>query len=699
MDGATNDRGGDLVSLYAYINGLKQYDAAKELSKEWTTSSTVTTTSKKTNIPKDDNYTLCLPVPDDAPDTYKVIKFVENYITTYREPSMVHTYTDANGAVLRLIYRFEAKNGLSKKEFRPLTCWRDKSGKAVWRFKDIPNNRPLYGLESLARRPNDPVLVVSGEKCVDIIREILKSYVIVTWSGGDNGAPKTDFEPLKGRKLIWWPDNDDSGKNTMRRLADNLGGRIIYVDSEKYPKGWDCADAIAAGWDTAKIENFINTIIDNIVPKLSELAPKEIFVHTTDKGKLLGTIENLQALMKYYKLEIWYDEINRIQKCSIGGIVSDDINRFYSIVRSVCNLNELPPSWNNISAFLDYESRSNKKNPVVEWINSRPWDEKVSRVNVLCEAVHCDDSITVELKETLILTWLLSAYAGVSREDGDSFRARGVLVLQGRQGIGKTSFLRDLCGAKWGGDIRWFGEGLTLDADNKDSVLNAQSFWITELAELENTTKRSIPALKALITNSSITIRRPYMAAAEKIWVRTTYAGTVNQKDVLPDLTGNSRFWCLPVVKFGDISDIDMQQVWAEVKYFKDRGSIWWLTPEQEAQLSINNMQYMISSPVEELLSEKLDWDTKFMPQHWEQKTCTTILKECGMNNPSQGDARRAAYYMRKKLCMEKAPKAGPGGVRLYPCPPLKWQGASVVQPAEVYRNEVLQESLWNENY
>lgn len=34
-DFATNDRGGDAVSLYAYLNGLSQSNAAQELVKEW----------------------------------------------------------------------------------------------------------------------------------------------------------------------------------------------------------------------------------------------------------------------------------------------------------------------------------------------------------------------------------------------------------------------------------------------------------------------------------------------------------------------------------------------------------------------------------------------------------------------------------------------------------------------------------------
>ncbi|TCS49752.1 hypothetical protein EDD52_1496 [Primorskyibacter sedentarius] len=34
-DFATDDRGGDPISLYAYLNGLSQSEAARELRKDW----------------------------------------------------------------------------------------------------------------------------------------------------------------------------------------------------------------------------------------------------------------------------------------------------------------------------------------------------------------------------------------------------------------------------------------------------------------------------------------------------------------------------------------------------------------------------------------------------------------------------------------------------------------------------------------
>jgi len=661
-DFATGTSGGDLISLYAYLNNLKQSEAAKALSGA-AYKMPVKTVKKE---PTDDGMTLCRPIPDDAPEPYSRIKFGEN---DYRMPSAIYTYTDASGAVECYIYRFEAGNGLVKKEFRPLTCWRDKSGKAFWRFKQIPNNRPLYKLDELTRHANKPVLVVGGEKCVDILKGKIDGYVVITWSGGDNGVALTDFAPLTGRKITWWPDNDAVGKNAMRRLADIYGGIILNIDSDKYEQGWDCYDAVVAGMDIA---DFIKThIAADAAPKISEIAPKDIFIHLTAKGKIVGSIENMRALLKYYQLGIRYDVVAKRQRCWVAGEYdkSDDINSFYANVRSACNINDFPRP--DVITFLDKIAMETKLNPVMDWITSRPWDNK-TRVNAICDALYCDDTITTEFKEILILKWLISAYAAVSREDGDDFRTRGVLVLQGKQYMGKTSFFRSLCGENWGGNKLWYGEGRHLNSSDKDSILSAQKFWITELGELGRTTKWSIEGLKALLTNPSHTIREPYEKAASTKWSRTVYAGTVNEKYILPDLTGNSRFWCLPVLSIKDITDIDMQQVWAEVKHFKDQGATWWLTDEEEATLAINNKEYQEISPVDELLADKLDWDTDLKMDLWDRKTCTTILKDCGMNNPTQGDARRAAHFIREQLHWDKAPRRTTNNVCLYPCPPLR---------------------------
>jgi len=303
----------------------------------------------------------------------------------------------------------------------------------------------------------------------------------------------------------------------------------------------------------------------------------------------------------------------------------------------------------------------------------------------ICDAVICTDDFSNDFKRTLIIRWLISAYAVVARKSEDSFRNRGVLVFFGRQSMGKTTFLRNLVGANWGGNKLWFGEGMTLDPDVKDSRISVISYWITELAELENTTKKEMSVLKAFLTNSEDSLRKPYAAEETSFTRRTVFAGTVNEKGFLTDPTGNTRFWVIPVKEFKMIDKIDMQQVWAEVKELYDNKVQWHLTQDEEERLNETNLEYVSEDSVESYIGTGLDWESD--RSDWEYKTITEALIQCGMREPKKADCRTAARYI-GKICDAKGgvdKKQVHGGIYKYklPCkkkseeeksPPKPWE-------------------------
>jgi len=268
----------------------------------------------------------------------------------------------------------------------------------------------------------------------------------------------------------------------------------------------------------------------------------------------------------------------------------------------------------------------------------------------------------------LLIRWFISAFAAAAREDGDDFRNRGVLVLQGKQGIGKTTFLRTLCGAKWGGSSKWFGDGLTLDPEQKDLRISVISYWITELAELENTTKKSMPALKAFFTSPTDNIRKPYAAEETEFPRRTVFAGTVNEKDFLTDTTGNSRFWVIPVKEFKMIDNIDMKKFWIEIMELYNAGVQWWLTKEEEDILDIENKDYEPENAIADYMDKGLNWEAV---SGWEYKTLTEALQQCGLHEPKMIDCKTASRVIRQRLGdnlqMKKLPT-----IRLYWLPPKK---------------------------
>ena len=304
-DFATDDKGGDLVSLYAYLfHNSDQLAAARELAQQLGMPDAVPApkgkgrakpaaprpapVSKKPEPVEDaPGWVVVMPAPADAPPPPRAHEF-------RGVPSATWAYRDAAGAVLGYIYRFTTSDG--GKEITPLTLWRHSdTGALKWRWAQWPEPRPLYGLDQLAANPDAAVLLVEGEKCKDAAQAELPHLVVVSWPGGSKAIAKVDWQPLAGRRVIDWadcdckrakltraeveaggdplaqpllPEDEQPGVLAMARIRELIGAqaakwwRVRIPAPGEVPDGWDVADAIAdgltgealAGWIRERVE-------------------------------------------------------------------------------------------------------------------------------------------------------------------------------------------------------------------------------------------------------------------------------------------------------------------------------------------------------------------------------------------------------------------------------------------------------------
>jgi len=156
-----------------------------------------------------------------------------------------HAYVDGNFRTVFHVARYETPNG---KSIRPWS-WDG----SRWIQRAYPAPRPLFNLGSLYpvrdavhARPELPALVVEGEKCaVAACRALPEEYTVVTWSGGAAAVSKTDWSPLRSRRVIIWPDRDASGRKAaeeIRRLLPHAEVLDVRGDDD----GWDVADLVEA---------------------------------------------------------------------------------------------------------------------------------------------------------------------------------------------------------------------------------------------------------------------------------------------------------------------------------------------------------------------------------------------------------------------------------------------------------------------
>ena len=149
-----------------------------------------------------------------------------------------HEYCDATGALLAVHGRFEGPGGKTFRWRLPKGDWRDGLG-------GMPETAlPLYRLQDVLSRPEEPVFLVEGEKAADACAE--QGLVAVSLPGG---ASQQRFgnalDALAGREVVLWPDNDEAGRGLMQRVAGALPD-AGFVSPPLAPRG-DAADYFAAG--------------------------------------------------------------------------------------------------------------------------------------------------------------------------------------------------------------------------------------------------------------------------------------------------------------------------------------------------------------------------------------------------------------------------------------------------------------------
>lgn len=102
---------------------------------------------------------------------------------------------------------------------------------------------PLYGVEALHMVPDDvPVVIVEGEKARDALGGLYPA-TLGTVTGASGTPSKTSLEPLKGRRVVLWPDNDEPGQSHMTRIAEALAVVAFEVRVFDWKEGGAGSDA------------------------------------------------------------------------------------------------------------------------------------------------------------------------------------------------------------------------------------------------------------------------------------------------------------------------------------------------------------------------------------------------------------------------------------------------------------------------
>ena len=190
--------------------------------------------------------------------------------------------------------------------------------------------------------------------------------------------------------------------------------------------------------------------------------------------------------------------------------------------------------------------------------------------------------------------WLVGAVANVFILDACANQI--CLIISGRQGCYKSSWIRNLCPP----DLeKYYIEG-SLDPDNKDSILATATNFIYNLDDyFAGITKKKINEFKGLITKNSVKLRQAYARYTEELPKICSFIASSNEEQFLHDQTGNRRFVAFEVSKI-DIKKataINIDAIWSQAyQLYKAGEFIYWIEEEDLLQLNSNNSRFEVQS-------------------------------------------------------------------------------------------------------
>ena len=258
----------------------------------------------------------------------------------------------------------------------------------------------------------------------------------------------------------------------------------------------------------------------------------------------LSRDSNTQAI-KVVKRLPWDDRILD-EASEEGEYIPDDALAYFRTLRDsditamrkhVSAKCKLEFSEHDIARAIDHCADLNEVNPIARHLESLVWDG-VQRLDTwlldYCGASGPSEEIIKKVGSTFLVGMVRRALFPGSKMDY-------MLILQGRQGIGKSTLCKILAGLP-----EFFSEELPNFHDSRQIAESYAGRMIVEIGELANFKGGSVEHLKRFITKESEIARPAYGRIPIEIKRTFSLVGTTNDLRFITDGTGWRRYW--PIV-------------------------------------------------------------------------------------------------------------------------------------------------------
>lgn len=290
------------------------------------------------------------------------------------------------------------------------------------------------------------------------------------------------------------------------------------------------------------------------------------FPDMTEEGKIRSTMTNAKVAIGALGLQCRYDLFHN--RMLVGGELINKWNsaelsdHVVSIIRDVIRYRwGFDPNKQNVSDACEILCLARRFDPVLDYLDSVRWDGVPRLDRWLAAYLGADDN---ELNSAI---GRLTLVAAVRRARNPGTKFDQIIVLEGKQGLGKSEAIEILAGTEN------FSDQSILGVDDRKQQELTEGVWLYEIGELNGMRKADLEHVKSFASRKSDRARPAYGRYSISQPRRTIFFGSTNQGEYLQDDTGNRRFWPVSVrsIDLGSLRR-DRDQLWAEASRLETSG-------------------------------------------------------------------------------------------------------------------------------
>ena len=319
-----------------------------------------------------------------------------------------HLYQDANGTLIYVKSRYKHPDTGDKwiRSFHFNEAGKLQYGEPDFRkvYPDGAGKKPLYQLSDIASVTDGSIYIFEGEQKAELAKRLGFN---ATTTGGATTVDKHYLKPLRGHKVVLWPDYDSAGKDWLLSIYSHLTDlnctiTVINASKLNIPEKGDIVDWVqlqkkgnpyitdAELFDVIKkLPTYEDEQLKQLLHDDSGKSSTDIIAHdnqpiTTEQAQAI--IDELAQLP-----ELEYT-LKRAEVAKSLGMPSSSLDKFVKQVR-----NELDDD-NQVSLIP-------KTEPYSEAVNGAEIADEIK--TIIAEHIACTDAVVIASTLWIFFTWVI----------------------------------------------------------------------------------------------------------------------------------------------------------------------------------------------------------------------------------------------------------------------------------------------------